>query len=192
MSALLPLAVVAGLAMAVRRRGSRDGETPSTWYHLTERAKFKLDPRFTPADNAVAIEDRSGRAGIYLAPEVEPWVNGHGYWRPFVVEIQVDPSVKNDPGVGGRWGGELFIPASSFGKLTIRRVLPIDAHAREKYGQHGWIERDLGREFDTEKPIVAKDWEYPFRGYRYTGPDVRDMPQAKTDQLKRWLRQVKR
>jgi hypothetical protein len=29
----------------------------SLWYHLTDRSKFKLDPKFKPADNAVAIED---------------------------------------------------------------------------------------------------------------------------------------
>jgi hypothetical protein len=89
---------------------------------LTDRAKFKLNPKFAPADNAVAIEDRSGVPGIYLGTDVEKWVNGFGYWRPFVVEFKVDPSVLKDPGVHGRYGGEMFVPATSFDKLSIVRV----------------------------------------------------------------------
>lgn len=170
----------------------------SVWYHLTERAKFKLDPKFTPADNAVAIEDRSGRAGIYLGSDVEKWVNGYGYWRPFVVEIKVDPSVMKDPGVHGRYGGEIFVPASSFDKLSILRVIPIDAYAREVYGAPGWIEQELGLEFDTGEPIPpigqkgwAEAWK-KYKGYRYPGPDVRTMSSTDVTRLKKQLRQVKR
>lgn len=169
----------------------------STWYHLTDRAKFKLDPKFTPEDNAVAIEDRSGRAGIYLCPDVERWVNGHGYWRPFVVEFHVDPSVAKDPGVHGRYGGEMFVPASSFGKLSITRVIPLDAYAREQYGEPGWIEGELGVEFDTGEPIPSRGqpgWVEAYkkyRGYRYPGPDVRNMSGGDVARLKKQLRQVK-
>lgn len=167
------------------------------WYHLTDRAKFRLDPNFKPADNAVAIQDRSGRPGIYLG-DVEKWVNGFGYWRPFVVEVQVDSSVVNDPGVHGRYGGEMFVPASSFGKLAVRRVIPIDAYAREKYGEPGWVEGDLGVEFDTGDPIVRRGqpgWvesHRKYKNYRYPGPDVRSMSAADVARLKKQLRQVKR
>lgn len=51
----------------------------------------------------MSIVDRSGRPGIYIATDVEGWLNGHGYWRPFVVEFEVDD------------GGEMFIPAVSTG-----------------------------------------------------------------------------
>jgi len=161
-------------------------ETSSTWYHLTGRSKFTLDPKFTPADNALAIEDRSGRPGIYLGRSVETWVNGFGYWRPFVVEIKVDPSVTSEPGVRGRWGDEMFVPASSFDKLTIQRVIPLDAYAREEFGEPGWIESSLGVEFDTGDPVQKK-----YKGYRYPGPDVRAMPSADVARLKTQLRQVK-
>lgn len=170
----------------------------STWYHLTDRAKFKLDPKFAPSDNAVAIEDRSGRPGIYLGADVEKWVNGFGYWRPFVVEFKVDPSVVSDPGVHGRYGGEMFVPATSFDKLTIQRVIPIDAYAREEYGEPGWIEGDLGVEFDTGTPIPSRGkpgWAEAYKkykGYRYPGPDVRRMPSADVARLKKQLHQVKR
>jgi len=207
----LVLASLAGLvtAGAITRRGSRSQLTwseeraarlaapiPSTWYHLTDRAKFRLDPRFTPSDNALAIEDRSGRPGIYLGSDVERWVNGSGYWRPFVAEFHVDPSITEDPGVGGRWGGELFVPAASFGKLTLQRVIPLDAWAREHYGSHGWIEGALGREFDTGTPIVERGWDEPvkpppFRGWRYPGPDVRDMPADEIRRLRAQLRKAR-
>jgi len=162
----------------------------TTWYHLTDRAKFKLDPKFMPADNSFSIQDRSGQQGIYIAPDVERWVNGHGYWRPFVVEFHVDPSVANDPNVHGKWGGEMFVPASSFGKIKIKRVIPLDAYARETYFGYGWIESQIEREFDTEKPIV--NLHERFLGYKYTGPDVRNMPSEETTRLKKQLREAKK
>ncbi len=176
-------------APAAKKIGSR-------WYHLTDRAKFKLDPKFTPSDNAFALEDRSGRTGIYLAPNIEPWLR-KGYWRPFVVEFHVDPSVANDPGIHGRWGGEMFVPASSFGKLAIKRVIPLDAYAREEYGDYGWIESKLEREFDTEKPIVERrmnndDYSKLPSGYKYTGKDVRNMSTEETTRLKKQLREAKK
>jgi hypothetical protein len=118
---------------------------------------------------------------------VERWVNGYGYWRPFVVEIKVDPSVMSAPGVHGRYGGELFVPATAFDKLTVQRVIPLDAHAREEFGEAGWIEAALGTEFDTGKPIQPR-----YRDYRYLGPDVREMPSSDVNHLKKQLRQVKR
>jgi GNAT superfamily N-acetyltransferase/8-oxo-dGTP pyrophosphatase MutT (NUDIX family) len=162
------------------------------WYHLTDNEKFKLDPDYAPEDNAFALDDRSGRRGIYLAEEIEPWLNGKGYWRPFVVEFQVDPSVVNDPGVNGRWGGEMFVPSTSFDKLKVLRVIPLDAYCREEFKEYGWIEGDLGREFDTGKEIPEKYSERKkLPGYKYTGPDVRDMPAAEIAKLKKDLKTVK-
>jgi hypothetical protein len=184
----LTIGLVGALALAgLARRGSRNA--PERWYHLTDRAAFALDPRYAPEDNALAIEDRSGRPGIYIAPanKVEAWVNGHGYWRPFVVEIEVDPSVLSDPGVHGRWGGERFIPAASFGKLRVARVIPLDAFAREQYGDYGWIEDTLGTTFDTHAPISSGHGSR-LRGYRYEGPDVRAMSPQQIQDHKRRLR----
>lgn len=151
-----------------------------TCYHITDNAKFKLNPDYAPEDNSIAIVDRSGNKGIYLAREVERWVNGHRYARPFAAEILVDPSALEHDRLG-RWGGEIFIPADQFDKLTVNRVIPIDAYARETYRQHGWFERALGIEFDTGNPITVKDWEYPFDGYRFPG-DTRKMS---NDEIKR-------
>ena len=184
---------VAQLALAKQRR-----QAGQTWYHLTNRSRFKLDPTFEPQDNAFAIEDRSGRPGIYLGTNVGHWLQAQGYWRPFLVELDVDPKVMDDPGIHGRWGGELFVPATSFDKIKIKRVIPIDAYAREEYGGWGWVERAVGRTFDTGEPIEEPPFNsplsahYPNKGYRYPGPDVRKMPAGKVNQLKKDLREALR
>lgn len=178
----------------VERLGATS-EKDTIWYHLTDRARFKLDPKFTPADNTFSIEDRSGRPGIYLGQDVGRWVNGYGYWRPFVVEIRVDPTVSQDPRMRGRWGGEMFVPADAFDKLEVLRVIPLDAYAREHYGVPGWVEEATGQEFDTGNPVPRPGinesrWEVyqKYRNYQYPGPDVRQMPKEEVSRLKGQLR----
>jgi len=145
-----------------------------TLYHITDNPHFALDPSHEPEDNTFSISDRSGHRGIYLARDIEPWINGHGYIRPYVAEFTADPSVVEADRVG-RWGGEIFVSANDFDKLTLVRVVPIDAIARETYGLHGWIETSHGHDFDTGEKITAKSWERPFNnGYRYPR-DTRDM-----------------
>jgi hypothetical protein len=156
--------------------------SPIKLYHITDKAKFKLNPNHEPQDNAISIQDRSGNKGIYLTKDVEKWVNGHGYIRAFVAEILVDPSALEHDRVG-RYAGEIFIPADQFDKLKVIRVMPIDAYAREQYGLHGWIEGSHGHEFDTGKPITAKPWEYPFRDWTYDG-DARNLSADQIKQLK--------
>lgn len=158
-----------------------NGASLVTLYHITSNPRFKLDPNFEPQDNSISIADRSGHRGIYVTADVEPWVNGHGYWRPFVAEIQADPSAL-DHDTLGRWGGEIFIPASQFDKLTVSRVMPIDAWCREHYGVHGWLEGSIDREFDTDKDITAQPWEQPFKDWRYEH-DVRDMTDQDVERL---------
>lgn len=155
---------------------------PVKLYHITNKANFKLNPNFTPKDNSFSIWDRSGHKGIYLARNVETWVNGHGYIRPFVAEIYADPSVLDHDTIG-RWGGEVFVPADQFDKLKVNRVVPLDVIAREKYRQHGWIERSHGHEFDTGNAITAKDHEYPFGGYTYDN-DARTMSPDEVKRIK--------
>jgi 8-oxo-dGTP pyrophosphatase MutT (NUDIX family)/ribosomal protein S18 acetylase RimI-like enzyme len=156
-------------------------------YHLTDRSRFKLDPSFAPQDNSISIVDRSGRKGIYTAPNVESWVNGYGYARPFVAELHVPKSLLSEKGVGGRWGGEVFIPSEHFDKVKVHRVIPIDAHAREQYGEYGWFEGALGTGFDTGKMIDTKA-RAPFKGYKYTGKDVRSMSPEEVKGLKQHFR----
>lgn len=174
-----------------------------TWYHLTDNPHFSLDPGHEPEDNSFSIEDRSGRKGIYLGKDPSHWFSGagEGYARPYLAEIHAHPSVKEAPGVHGRWGGEMFVPAEHFDKLRLHRVIPVDAHARETYGTHGWIEQHHGSEFDTGREIKQPGFNaplsahYPFKErvhepvtWRYPGPDVRDMtPEQHDAHRDRWL-----
>lgn len=160
-----------------------EGFGPNTYFHITSKAKFKIDPNYAPEDNAIAITDRSGHKGIYLTNNVERWVNGHGYVRPFVAEIVIDPSVLEHDRIS-RYGGEVFVPASQFHKINVTRVMPIDAWCREEFGAYGWFERAAGFEFDTGEAITAKDWETPFRGWRYPD-DVRTMSAEEVRVLKK-------
>lgn len=132
-------------------------------YHLTSKVDFRLDPKKVPADNALSIRERVA-AGLFLTDNVERWVNGHGYWRPWVVEVDVPAEVLVDE----RWGGEKFLPAEHFDRLSITRVLPLDAHCREEFGEYGWTESFFGTTFDTGEP-VDHDARFPFRGWRYPG-----------------------
>jgi 8-oxo-dGTP pyrophosphatase MutT (NUDIX family)/2'-5' RNA ligase/mRNA-degrading endonuclease RelE of RelBE toxin-antitoxin system len=145
-------------------------------YHLTSKVDFKLDPKKHPSNNTTIGGDLG--AGIFLSPagRVEHWLNGYGYWRPWVVEIDVG-SAQSDSGKGG-YGEEEFYPASEYSKMRIVRVLPLDAFCREQFGSWGWVEEDLGVAFDTGKPIEEVDsfskrvsWDviYPFRGWTYSG-----------------------
>jgi hypothetical protein len=154
---------------------------PEIFYHITSKSNFKLNPNYAPEDNSISINPRGGQKGIYLTRDVEPWVNGHGYVRPFVAEIAVDPSVLAH-NVVGRYRGEVFIPASQFDKLKVNRVVPLDVMAREVYGSHGWIEQAHGHEFDTGKEIDHKA-RYPFRGWKYNR-DVRTMTPDEVKQIK--------
>lgn len=152
---------------------------PVKLYHITNKANFKLNRNYAPEDNSLAVFDRSGHKGIYLTPNVERWVNGHGYIRPFVAEIYADPSALEHDRIG-RWGGEIFVPADQFDKLKVNRVVPLDVIAREEYGEHGWIERNHGHEFDTGNEI-PREYVRPFKDWKYD-KDVRNMS---PDEVKR-------
>jgi 8-oxo-dGTP pyrophosphatase MutT (NUDIX family)/GNAT superfamily N-acetyltransferase len=160
-------------------------------YNITDRPNFALDPNFEPEDNSISMNPRQGQKGIYLTDDPEKWVNGHNYVRPYLAEFHVHPSALNVEGNVGRWNGETFLPAAHFDKIKLNRVIPLDAHVREKYGAHGWIEEHHGTKFDTGEPIASRPI-YPFRGYKYTGPDVRQMTPEQHEQHRvRWHQYMK-
>lgn len=150
---------------------------------MTDNPKFQLDPNVAPEDNSITIHGREGRKGLYTAKDVEPWIS-KGYTRPYVAEIHIDEDDLNSDDIGGRFHGEKFIPNHLFNKIKVNRVIPLDAHAREKHGMHGWIEGVAGREFDTGKPTPKHFDGYNFRGYKYNGKDVRHMSPEETGKLK--------
>lgn len=162
------------------------GKPTRSYFHLTDDPRFALNPEFVPEDNALAIRPREA-AGLYVAKDkgdIEKWINRYGYLRPFVVEIEApEGSVRDE-----RWGGEGFLPADQFDEVRIKRVIPVDAHAREVFGDYGWVEDTIGRQFDTNEPTPQQQMfgprvERPGPGYRYDGPDVRDMPDEQVKRL---------
>jgi hypothetical protein len=178
-------------------------EGPETWYHLTDNPRFALNAEHEPEDNSFSMDDRSGQKGVYLGKDPSHWFSAaaEGYARPYLAEFRVHPSVKDAPGVHGRWGGEMFVPAHHFDKLHLHRVIPTDAYVREHYGSHGWIEEHHGSEFDTRGPLRQNpdNRHYPFSpkwndpsAYQYPGPDVRDMAPEEHDWHRdRWLSYLK-
>lgn len=150
-----------------------DHTSQGQFFHLTDDPKFALDPSRVPEDNAMSIRPRED-PGLYLGQgpdSVERWVNGHGYMRPYVAEVHAPEHLTREE----RWSGERFLPAEHFGEAQVKRVIPLDAHARETYGDHGWIEERIGTTFDTDEPFDAGPPYNRQRGYKYSGPDVRDM-----------------
>lgn len=149
--------------------------TRRSW-HLTDKADFKLNPKYHPANNTTLGGDWP-EAGIFVAPELEPWFNGYDYVRPFAVEIE--HPVEKD--LGG-YSNEGFVPASDFAESKIVRVIPIDEYAREVFEDHGWIESHVDAiSYDHANPR-------PFKGYRYEGPDVREMTKEQVAEHKRRVR----
>ncbi len=145
-------------------------------YHLTDKAKFKPSAKHVPQDNTFAIQQRT-RPGLYLTHRPESWVNGHNYVRPFVAEVHVPKGIAQ----AERWGGEKFVPAEHLGQVKVARVMPLDAHVRETFGEPGWVEEHHGQEFDTGQPLRRHSYgesgyQPPYSGYRYEGPDAREMP----------------
>lgn len=153
-----------------------------TFYHLTDKRNFKPNPNKVPQDNAVSINQRR-RPGLFVADNVEPWWNGHGYHQPYVAEIKVPRGIAQDE----RWGGEKFIPGDQLHQAQVSRVMPVDAHVREKYNAPGWIEDHQDRAFDTGEPF-ERHWGVAmtkFPDYHYDGPDVREFtPEQHKEHMK--------
>lgn len=149
------------------------GDYPTTMFHLAADADFKLDPTYRPTNNTTLGGDWP--PGIFLTPNIEYWVNGHGYWRPWVVEFSLPEGMDIQ-----KWGQEYYIPAKYYPEMKINRVLPIDAWAREMYGEPGWVEEWSGKHFDTGKEIPPNQ-RFPFRGYQYPGDARKESPEWRNE-----------
>lgn len=138
---------------------------PQVMYHLTSKADFKLNPKKRPANNSTLGGDWD--PGIFLTNSPEKWVNGYGYWRPFVAEFDTSALRPEDlrlaPGQGV--SGEILVKADAYPRLKLMRVVPLDAHARETYGEPGWTETFFDKDYRTDdKPPsergALKGWKY--------------------------------
>lgn len=134
-------------------------------YHITDNVNFRLDPKFSP-DNNTTMGDGL-KPGIFLAGSVEAWVNGYGYWRPWVVEFEVPSGL----GMARGYSGENYVLATDYNKLRLVRVVPLDAHCREEFDDWGWTEQFFETTFDTFEAISSEQMNdhYRWRGYHYPG-----------------------
>lgn len=153
-------------------------------YHLTDSPTFKPDPEHEPTDNTFALQDRSGRKGLYVGDKraTEHWWSpaGEGYTRPYVAELHVPKGIAQP----GRWGNEQFIPSEHPDKVKVHRVMHWDDHMREQYSDHGHIESFHGTEHDTGNPI-GKWRPNKFPGYQ--APDMREAsPEVHAQHRERW------
>jgi hypothetical protein len=161
-----------------------------TLYHLADKADFQLNPNFKPQNNSTMGGDWP-EPGLFVTKDahgIEGWVNGYGYWRPWVVELEGNVEVKSFG------GGDNFVPATEFGKLRVSRVVPLDAFCRELYGALGWTESHYGTYFDTfekiPEDVLQNDWR-AMQGYRYSG-DARNTDRSWQDAYKKRVRSFAR
>lgn len=122
--------------------------------------------------------------GIFLTKDVEPWLNGYGYWRPYVSEIEAPDDLDKYDGVVGGYSGEAYVPAQHFDKLKVKRTIPVDAYGREEFGDHGWVESNQGQDFQTGEPITPAEGNMrPFAewgeksNYKYPGTAMDQSPE---------------
>lgn len=149
------------------RGASKKTAAGSTYYHLTSKVDFKLDPKKGPLNNRTLGGEM--QPGIFLTQDPSYWAQGYGYWQPWVVEFDVPPDVLSGEGIIESKGNrEVYIPATLYSRIRLIRVMPLDAHCREAFGDYGWVEASDGVTFDTEEPIPNEPYRPgKFRGWRY-------------------------
>ena len=162
------------------RKHPRDrvGRFRRVW-HVTDKPDFALDPKYRPANNTV-LGGSWPEPGLFASGDIEPWFNQYDYVRPFVAEIEVPDDIEFKG-----YSGETFVPASRFGEAEVVRVIPIDEYVRETFRETGWIE-------DFESGESQSLFEPPTRfpeGYRYSGPDVREMTPEEVERHRKRVRE---
>jgi hypothetical protein len=146
---------------------------PEVMYHLTNSANFKLR-KVHPANNTTL--GGVWEPGIFLARSVEAWVNGHGYWRPWVVEFDTAALEPGDLVFESGYSGEVLVKASAYSRLKVLRVVPLDAHCREVFGERGWTEDSFGTDFRSGEKLSDERARGEMRDYHYAG-DARTEPE---------------
>ena len=171
-----------------RKTGAAEPDHESSYWHITDDPHFAPRADHVPEDNSISIRPRTS-PGLYLTKHPESWVNGHGYVRPYIAEVHVPKGV----GRPERYGGEHFVEGKDLDQVKVHRVIPLDEHVRETFHSPGWIEDHHGSAHDG-RPMTPRVWGYhgfeqPLtEGYRYSGPDVRDMtPEQHAEHHRRYV-----
>ncbi len=164
---------------AIQRLTSLEPDHES-YYHITEDPHFKPRADHVPTDNALSMNSRT-KPGLFVTKDPNAWAQSHGYQRPYLAEVHVPKGT----GAEERWGNEHFVKGEDLHKVKVHRVIPLDEHIRENYHSPGRIESWHGTSHD-DKTIERGSWGHTDfadkhkigPGYKYSGPDVRDMPHS--------------
>lgn len=148
--------------------------TGATYWHITDNPDFQPDPTFRPENNGTLGGHFS--PGLFVSQYPEHWMQGYGYWRPYVSEIDVPDETGRDFD-----NSERFITPDQYDKIKVKRTIPIDAFAREQYGESGWVESHHGEDFETGEKFTDKrpmglDVYKKTPGYKYPGTAM-DQPE---------------
>lgn len=148
--------------------------TGATYWHLTDNPDFRPDPTHSPELNTTMGGDM--KPGLFLTRDPSHWMQGYGYWRPYVSEIEAP----DDVGLGSHLSPERYVPADQYHQLQVKRTIPIDAYSREHYNEPGWVEGDSGHDFQSGLPLEPAPGGYHKRNwdgkYQYPGTAM-DQPE---------------
>lgn len=148
--------------------------TGATYWHLTDNPDFRPDPTHSPELNTTMGGDM--KPGLFLTRDPSHWMQGYGYWRPYVSEIEAP----DDVGLGSHLSPERYVPADQYHQLQVKRTIPIDAYSREHYNEPGWVEDDSGHDFQSGLPLEPAPGGYHKRNwdgkYQYPGTAM-DQPE---------------
>ena len=153
--------------------------TGATYWHLTDSPDFRPDPNHSPELNTTMGGDV--KPGLFLTRNPSHWMQGYGYWRPYVSEIEAP----DDVGLGSHLSPERYVPADQYHQLQVKRTIPIDAYSREYYNEPGWVEGDSGHDFQSGLPLEPAPGGYHKRNwdgkYRYPGTVMDQTPEWRAD-----------
>lgn len=147
----------------------------ATYWHITDNPDFRPDPNHRPELNTTMGGEM--KPGLFLTSQPDHWMQGYGYWRPYVSEIEAP----DDIGQGSHLSPERYVPADQYGRLHVKRTIPIDAYAREQYNEPGWVEGDSGQDFQSGSELTQGGWGTRKRNwdgkYQYPGTAM-DQPEG--------------
>lgn len=149
--------------------------TGATYWHITDHPDFQPDPSFRPENNGTLGGHFD--PGLFVSQHPDHWMQSYGYYRPYVSEIDVPDEVGQD----FHNSPERFITPDQYDKIKVKRTIPVDAYAREQYGESGWVESSYGEDFETGEKFTdfapgSHDLYKKTPGYKYPGTAM-DQPE---------------
>ena len=173
----------------LRATGSlKTAATPGRWFHIADKADFRLNPRKQPELNRTLPAVL--KPGIFLTQFPEKWGGDYGYRRPFIVEFDVPGDV-----VAGSIEGtnEMYVPAEFYDRMRIVKVHTWDGFSRDRWHEPGPVEEMTGINHVTGEPLKSKGFRPMSRDpwFESPGPGV-DARQIQPDLLRQYVADFKK